>query len=81
MAVGLRPALHDLRTQDALDAARSLPADQLAAVAEGLRSRTDGSDVGLASGGVLGLVVIGLAGLFAPRGTKIEQSRIPVGTR
>ena len=28
---------HDLRSQDALDAARSLPPDQLAAVAEGLR--------------------------------------------
>jgi hypothetical protein len=29
---------HDLRSQDELDAARSLPPDQLAAVAEGLRS-------------------------------------------
>ena len=29
---------HDLRSQDALDAARSLPPEQLAAVAEGLRS-------------------------------------------
>ena len=56
---------HDLRSQDALDAARSLPPDQLAAVAEGLRSGADGRDVGL----------------FAPRGTKLEQSRIPVGTR
>jgi hypothetical protein len=34
---------HDLRSQDALDAARSLPPDQLAAVAEALRSRADGS--------------------------------------
>jgi hypothetical protein len=74
---------HDLRSQDALDAARSLPPDQLAAVAEGLRSGADGSDVGLVSGGVLDLVRIGLAGvaLFTPRGTKIEQSPIPVGTR
>jgi hypothetical protein len=74
---------HDLRSQDALDAARSLPPDQLAAVAEGLRSGADGSDVGLVSGGVLDLVRIGLAGvaLFTPRGTKIEPSRIPVGTR
>ena len=74
---------HDLRSQDALDAARSLPPDQLAAVAEGLRSGTDGSDVGLACGGVLDLVRIGLArvAIFTPRGTKIEQRRIPVGTR
>ena len=74
---------HDLRSQDALDAARSLPPDQLAAVAEGLRSGADGRDVGLVSGSVLDLVRIGLAGvaLFTPRGTKIEQSRIPVGTR
>jgi hypothetical protein len=74
---------HDLRSQDALDAARSLPPDQLAAVAEGLRAGADESDVGLVSGGVLDLVRIGLAGvaLFTPRGTKIEQSRIPVGTR
>jgi hypothetical protein len=74
---------HDLRSQDALDAARSLPPDQLAAVAEGLRSGADGSDVGLVSGGVLDLVRIGLAGVgsFAPRGIKIEPSRIPVGTR
>jgi len=34
---------HDLRSQDALDAVRSLPPDQLAAVAEGLRSGADGS--------------------------------------
>ena len=74
---------HDLRSQDALDAARSLPPDQLAAVAEGLRSGADGSDVGVVSGGVLDLVRIGLAGvaLFTPRGTKIEQSRIPIGAR
>jgi hypothetical protein len=74
---------HDLRSQDALDAARSLPPDQLAAVAEGLRSDADGSDVGLVSGGVRDLVRIGLAGvaLFTRRGAKIEQSRIPVGTR
>ena len=83
VAEGLRPAHHDLRSQDALDAARSLPPDQLAAVAEGLRSGADGSDVGLVSGGVLDLVRIGLAGIapFTPRGTKLEQSRIPVGTR
>jgi hypothetical protein len=31
-------AYHDLRSQDALDAARSLPPDQLVAVSEGLRS-------------------------------------------
>ncbi len=74
---------HDLRSQDALDAARSLPPDQLAAVAECLRSGVEGSDVGLVSGGVLDLVRIGLerVALFTPRGTKIEQSRIPVGTR
>src|SRR5262245_54608653 len=42
----------DLRWQDALDAARGLPPDQLAAVAEGLRSGADGSDVGLVSPGV-----------------------------
>jgi hypothetical protein len=74
---------HDLRSQDALDAARSLPPDQLAAVAEGLRAGTDGSDVGLVSGGALDLVRIGLAGVarFSPRGTKIEPSRIPIGTR
>ena len=47
---------HDLRSQDALDAARSLPPDQLAKVAEGLRSGADGSDVGLVPGGVLDLV-------------------------
>ena len=47
---------HDLRSQDALDAARSLPPDQLAAVAEGLRSGADGSDVGLVPGDVLDLV-------------------------
>jgi hypothetical protein len=83
VAKGLRPAHHDLRSQDALDAARSLPPDQLATVAEGLRSAADGSDVGLVSGGVLDLIRIRLAGvaLFTPRGTKIEQSRIPVGTR
>ena len=70
---------HDLRSQDALDAARSLPPDQLAAVAEGLRSGADGSDIGLVPGGVLDLVRIRLAGiaLFTARGTKIEQSRIP----
>jgi hypothetical protein len=36
---------HDLRSQDALDAARSLPPDQLAAVAEGLHSGADESEV------------------------------------
>jgi hypothetical protein len=56
---------HGLRSQDALDAARSLPCDQLAAVADGLRSGADGSDVGLTSGGVLDLVRIGLAGVAA----------------
>jgi len=83
VAEGLRPAHHNLRSQAALDAARSLPPDQLAAVAEGLRAGTDGSDVGLVSGGALDLVRIGLAGVarFSPRGTKIEPSRIPIGTR
>jgi hypothetical protein len=52
---------HDLRSQDALDAARALPPDQLAAVAEGLRSGADGR--GLVSGGVLDLARIGLAGV------------------
>jgi hypothetical protein len=83
VAEGLRPARHDLRWQDALDAARSLPPDQLVAVAEGLRSGADGIDAGLASGGVLDLVRIGLTrvAIFTARGTKIEQRRIPVGTR
>jgi hypothetical protein len=42
MAATLAPSAslgyHDLRSQDALDAARSLPPEQLVAVSEGLRS-------------------------------------------
>jgi hypothetical protein len=83
VAMGLRSASQDLRSQDELDAARSLPPDQLAAVAEGLRAGTDGSDVGLVSGGVLGLILIGLAGvaLFTRRRGMIGQSRTPVAIR
>jgi hypothetical protein len=60
----------DLRSQDALDAARGLPPDQLAAVAEGLRSRADGSDGGLVPRRVLDLVRIRLAGIAPSRGIR-----------
>jgi hypothetical protein len=85
---------HDLRSRDAIDAARSLPPDQLAAVAEGLRPALrdlrsqDALDAARSlPPDQLAAVAEGLRacadgsddGLVS--GGLLEQSRIPVGTR
>ena len=74
-------AYHDLRFQDALDAARSLPPDQLVAVSEGLRStapkptsvrvrQSDGFDwpsAVIGAAGLLGLIGVSFAVLLGIR--------------
>jgi hypothetical protein len=75
-------ANHDLRSQDALDAARSLPPSQLVAVGEGLRSRAapepttvrvsesdgfDWSSAVIGAAGLLGLIGVSLWVLLGAR--------------